>query len=190
MLSQSTKSTKTTMNQQFPAVIFLGTLCFTAVGCGGGSVDSPVVGQPVPKISFVSLSDGGNIEFSDFRGRIVVAEFWASWCQPCQEPMAKMQAYEADHPEWRDRVALVTISIDDVEDAAKQHLEQRSWDKTVNLWADPRRGKNSALIAYAGKGIPMCYVLDAEGVLAKSGNPNNLDIPTIVDQLLQRSEAP
>lgn len=154
-------------------------------GCGGsGPVGEPVIGEPAPDFTLIDLTDGRSRNLSEFRGKIVVADFWASWCGPCQETMEHFQIIAEKHAEWDGKVVLLSVSIDDKQSAAEKHLKKKGWDKTRNAWVDPRGGKNPAVRAYAGKGIPAGFIVDAEGTLVAVAHPNRLEVERIVGGLL------
>ena len=94
-------------------------------------------GTPAPEIEFVRLSDQTKAKLSDFRGKVLVLEWWATSCGPCQEPMAKLQKLRDRHPEWTNKVEIVTVSIDDQLRQAREHLAKRGWTNTFNAWAGP-----------------------------------------------------
>ena len=98
--------------------------------------------------------------------------------------MANMQSYREKHPEWGDAVVLLTVSIDDTENAARRHLEKKGWDKTRNGWIDPQGGRNRSVQAYAGEGIPAGYIIGPDGVIAEAGHPGRMDIAAVVSRLL------
>ncbi|HEX4342528.1 MAG TPA: TlpA disulfide reductase family protein, partial [Verrucomicrobiae bacterium] len=66
-----------------------------------------------PEIEFITLVDEKKMKLSDLRGKVVVLDFWATWCGPCQEPMADLQTIRNTHPDWQDKVVLLPLSIDD-----------------------------------------------------------------------------
>jgi thiol-disulfide isomerase/thioredoxin len=142
------------------------------------------VGMAAPDFGFVRIVDGGAGKFADMRGKIVILDFWATDCGPCQPAMAEMQTYAAKHPAWGDRVAVVSLSIDDKLEEAKTHLERKGWMQSLNLWAGEGGWKSAAAQAYRVRGIPTSYVIDANGVIVAAGHPAGLGAPEVVDRLL------
>lgn len=153
----------------------------------GGDVTvklAPQVGQEAPNVEFVHLESGETQELSDFEGKVVVLEFWASWCGPCQAPMAKMQTYREKHPEWGEDVELIALSIDNTKEAAVDHLEKNGWNSTYNTWAGDGGFRAKAPTAYGVQGIPTMYLIDQNGKIAATGHPMSLDTPALVNDLL------
>jgi thiol-disulfide isomerase/thioredoxin len=146
----------------------------------------PAVGTEAPDVEFLKLSDGAREKLSAHRGKVVVLDFWASWCGPCQAPMAKMQTYREAHPNWGDKVELIALSIDNTKEAASSHLEAKGWDKTTNVWAGEGGFRAPAPTAYGIKGIPTVFVIDAAGKVAASGHPGSLEVTRLVDDLLAK----
>jgi thiol-disulfide isomerase/thioredoxin len=144
------------------------------------------VGTEAPDIEFTLLADGAAKKLSSYRGKVVVIDFWASWCGPCQAPMAKMQTYRELHPAWGDKVELIALSIDNTKDAAANHLASKGWNTTTNAWAGDGGFRAPAPTAYGVRGIPIAFVIDAAGKIAASGHPGSLDIGGIVDGLLAK----
>jgi len=144
-------------------------------------------GTQAPEIAFTRLDGGQSMKLADFRGKIVVLDFWATWCGPCQEPMAKLQSIRDDHPAWRDGVAVVPLSIDDTMAILREHIEKRHWTNTLNVWAGDGGWASAPAKAFRVTGVPTTYIIDQQGKIAKAGHPAAMDIPEEVDALLKTS---
>jgi thiol-disulfide isomerase/thioredoxin len=147
---------------------------------------APKAGSAAPDVPMIHIGSDKKSKLSDLRGKIVVLDFWASWCGPCQAPMAKMQTYREKHPEWGDEVVLIALSIDDTQDAAAKHLKAKGWDKTTNTWAGDGGFDAAAPKAFGIRGIPRAFVIAPDGKIAAEGHPAAMDIPKLVGDLLAK----
>lgn len=123
----------------------------------GASV-SPLVGQEVPAIA-LPLLDAGELDLAKQRGRVVVLDFWASWCGPCIRSLPDLARELARFP--ADKVAFIAVNQGESAEAARQFLLARKLQLRVAL--DPRQKAGALLGASA---IPHTIVIDAEGKIA------------------------
>jgi len=142
-------------------------------------------GATAPDIEFVRVDNQQRMRLKDLRGKVVVLDFWAVNCAPCQEPLQEMQKYFEQHPAWKDRVEVVPISIDDSLKAARDHLAKHGWTNTFNVWAGSGGWQSAPAKAFRVTGIPIWYVIDSRGVIAEAGLTPLLDTPEIVNGLLK-----
>ncbi len=126
-------------------------------------------GAQAPDIQMVDLATGGSEKLGDYAGKILVVEFWASWCGPCQRAVAELQDAVAAHPEWKDKVVFITATLDEDKETAIQHLKKKGWDKTHNTWVDV-----PAIKAFHIDGIPTAYVIDAQGKIVEAAERTGL----------------
>jgi thiol-disulfide isomerase/thioredoxin len=106
---------------------------------------------------------GGELKLSDYKGKVVVLDFWATWCGPCQMTMPHV---EKVHKQAKDK-GVVTLGVcvwDKQEDYAKW-VPANSEKYTFQFAFDPA-GRNAGNIAqglYKVSGIPTTYVIDRDG---------------------------
>ena len=120
------------------------------------AVPSPLVGRPAPPFT-LTLFDDGALRLDDLRGKVVVLNFWASWCYPaCYE---EAPVLEEGWRTYRDRGAVIVgIDIQDTEEGARRFIEQ--FGLTFPNGPDPR-GKIS--IDYGVYGVPETFFIDRQG---------------------------
>jgi thiol-disulfide isomerase/thioredoxin len=143
-------------------------------------------GHVAPEIELARMTDDSRVALSSYRGKFVILEFWATWCGPCQEPMAKLQQLYQEHPEWKDRVEMITVSIDSKAARAAEHLQARGWNKTTNFWAGEGEFKSPPALAYRVSGIPTSYVIGPDGKIVGAGHPGSMDFVTLIETAARR----
>ena len=118
-----------------------------------------VVGKTMPD-SVVEDLQGKKVKISDYRGKVVVLDIWATWCGPCRamipherELVAKLK----DKP-----FVLISLSADDKKETLEKFLEKEQMPWT-HWWNGG--GKGGAVEAYKVRFYPTIYVIDAKGVI-------------------------
>ena len=121
-------------------------------------------GDQIPDFSFPLFSGyeyEGKTEFrlSDFRGKVVVINFWASWCKPCEQEAAELQeAWEMYEPTGQ--VVYVGADYVDTEPEARVYLQKYG----ITFANGPDMGTKISQL-FRIKGVPETYFIDKTGVL-------------------------
>ncbi len=149
-----------------PVLGLLGLLGWASLGSGGGPTGIGVnqdFGQVEVETRIAAgftleLMDGGELQLSDLEGKVVLVDFWASWCTPCrQEAPILRQVYQeyAGQP-----VEFIGVDIWDRREDALQYVD------TFEI-PYPNGIDESGVIAidYGVRGIPEKFFIDGDGVL-------------------------
>jgi peroxiredoxin len=131
-------------------------------GDAGGAADgteSTLVGKPAPGFELELLS-GEKFRLADHRGRVVVLDFWASWCGPCIQAMPQIDAVVREFSDTD--VQLVAINLQEQAAAITAALERMELDVTVAL------DRNGAVAdQYGVTAIPQTVIVGPTGDVAR-----------------------
>lgn len=129
--------------------------------------DTPVV---APEFSLESL-DGDIVSLSSYRGRVVVIDFWATWCKPCLTSFPRLHHLVEQVGE--EDVAMLVVSLDKSASRARTYLEENGYATSNVLW-ESLEASRGAKELFDVVGIPHTFVIDREGLIQYSGHPNRL----------------
>ena len=114
--------------------------------------------NPAPDFTVYDL-EGNAHKLSDFRGKPVLLNFWASWCGPCQMEMPDFQKFYESHG---DKVSFVIVNLTDGQqetvETASAFIEEKGYTFPVYYDTDI-----DAAMKYGVSAVPVSYFIDAEG---------------------------
>lgn len=119
---------------------------------------SQLVGQLAPRIHLERL-DGGSFQLEDYQGRVVVLDFWASWCAPCMQSMPELHQAVGEFDQAR--VALIGINLEERREIVRAAVDRLGLPMVVALDID---GETTG--AYQASAIPHTMVIAEDGKIA------------------------
>lgn len=148
---------------------------------------APGKGDVAPGLTAWDLESTEPLSIADLRGKIVLLEFWATWCGPCQPNMQKLVDIASKMPpDLQDDVALITISVDEGPDEVKKRLKEKGWEngRIHHYWYGP--GTPSARGGpYGVTSIPHAVIIGKDGKIAV---PNYHVSDDLVEKLQELQE--
>ena len=137
-----------------------------------------VPGDPAPDFTHPDLA-GTPVHLADYRGKVLLVNFWASWCGPCLEEMPRLVAWQHDHAAAG--LQIIGVSMDDSVAPVKRLLARQPVDYPIVL-GDAKLGA-----AYGGVlGLPLSFLVDRQGriVARYQGEPDLVKIESRIKDLL------
>lgn len=165
-LSRSSRSSRPTPPTHRSAALLCGVLALASTGCEEGNTKGassaatetkhPLIGSPAPE--FQLPARGGNQQVSPgaYQGKVVIIDFWATWCEPCRQSFPVYQRLMQKN----DEVVVLGVSVDDEPDDIADFVSEThvkfpiAWDKDHRV---------SEL--YKPPAMPTSYIVDTDGII-------------------------
>jgi thiol-disulfide isomerase/thioredoxin len=116
--------------------------------------------KPAPDLT-LDIAEGGKVRLADLRGKVVVVNFWASWCPPCKREMPSLERLRQLMK--GERFEIVAVNAGEDEDQIALFRAGMDPPLTFRLALDL---KAEAMKAFAVAGLPTTFVIDREGRIA------------------------
>ena len=143
-----------------------------------GSSYKAFIGKRVSNLKLSSLDDQPAENLSDHFGKIVVLDFWASWCPTCYPPVTKMQSIAESNPRWEGKVELITVSVDSDLSRAIKTIKENGWNSTTNVTVN-----FDELKALGVSVVPVVIIIRPDGTIATMAGSHAVDIEKEVNAL-------
>jgi peroxiredoxin len=134
-------------------------------------------GQSAPGFELPVLGADAPVRLSDLRGRVVLVNFWATWCKPCEDEMPSMERL---HRQLEGQpFSLVAVSVDDNVEEVQAFRDRLQL--TLPILLDPQKRVSAAYQAFR---FPETVLIDADGAIAgRFIGPRDWDSPTYVESI-------
>jgi thiol-disulfide isomerase/thioredoxin len=144
-----------------------------------------VAGRKVAVDFALERPDGATLMLSDLRGKVVLIDFWATWCRPCVRAMPEVLALEKDYQD-RD-FQIVGVSLDSNRKSFEDF--QRNKGMSFPQYFDGKKWNTVVAKKYGVGSIPRTVLLDRQGNIAHQ-NLRGAGLRAAIDRLLAEGSAP
>ncbi len=160
--------------QRIQSIAFLIAFAALAAGCA-----DPLMDKPAPDISARDIA-GDMIKLSDLQGKVVLLDFWATWCPPCVEETPNIKRIYEKHKGKDFHVLGISLDIELSQLEAYVEKAQIEWPQIYELEVDGYDISD----AYGVEYVPATFLLDLNGVVRHVGL-RDTELERAVDKLLE-----
>ena len=117
-----------------------------------------MIGKPAPNFVLRDVFSGQNISLKDFRGKIVLLDFWATWCAPCRKALSHLASI---YKKYGDKdVIIISIDLGEKIEVVKNFAIENNITWIIVIDND-----GSIAEKYNVKGIPTLFLIDRKGII-------------------------
>jgi Peroxiredoxin len=142
--------------------------------------ESQWTGKAAPSVGNLKTIDGKTVSLEGYRGKVVVMDFWATWCPPCREAIPSLKSVHGKYG----KKGVVVLGVSNEEKSTVAPFAKKN-NMTYTVVADPSGG-NKALEAYGVQGIPTLLVIDKKGKVRLHEVGYNPGMAAEMDRLLPK----
>jgi thiol-disulfide isomerase/thioredoxin len=139
-----------------PFALLLAAACAAAPVAAVAAAAKTAAGRPAPDFTLAVLGKGDDVQLKSLAGKVVLLDFWASWCGPCRKTLPEIARMGARHP----GLVVLAVSVDEDRGKALQFLKDE--EATVLALHDAQQ---KVADAYGLEGMPSGFLIDRRGVL-------------------------
>jgi peroxiredoxin len=153
-------------------------------------VSLPSRGQVInaPSLDFtLSTPDGRTLSLSNFRGRVVFLNFWATWCGPCERELPALQTFARQQMTLPDGAVVLAVNFQEDTETVTRFLSARGIDSLLVLMDSDARVSDQ----YGVFNLPVTFVIDRDGIVRypKYGEVKLDELYAYLDALAGEEEA-
>jgi thiol-disulfide isomerase/thioredoxin len=114
------------------------------------------IGRPAPAFTLPDVN-GRQVSLNQFKGKVVLLDFWATWCGPCRMTMPLLENLQKEYP---DKMVLLAVNLQESREEVQKYLQAQNLHSQVLLDEEGRVGET-----YGTASIPMQVLIDKGGIV-------------------------
>jgi thiol-disulfide isomerase/thioredoxin len=136
-----------------------GAIMLLTVGLVPSAHAKIAVGDALPAVSLLNW-EGRAVRLEELRGKVVIIDFWASWCATCRRALPELEEISKRYATAG--LVVVGVNVDQARSRADQFLTERLPHPTMLLLSDP---DGELLARFGAQGMPALYLIDQKGIV-------------------------
>ena len=146
------------MKRRVPFFLLFVLVLIVNTHCGRNRAEGELaIGSSAPDFRLSDLR-GQEVTLAQYQGKVVILDFWATWCGPCRMSMPLLEKLQKENPS---QLKLLAINLEEPLDLVRDYISRQNFQSTVLLDSEGKVGR-----AYQSESIPMQVVIDKKGLIS------------------------